>query len=268
MSAELTLAARVDDATVTRDKTGELAVNYRDAIDVASSDPGLEDLKSDIVDSLNGIESNPERLECNRQLLARFGPIDEMGAESLTEALAIVNGWPGTKVDLVAPKANQHGEIIDVASTSSSISDGMAELREVLDGLPEPQRGNAEEALASAFAGKDFDAEAQLGYLTDWLNVDPDEDEPGQAQMPLTGDSPQPAPQAHTERSTGSTNLPDERVKQITAQVNTWTVDVCKQKLSEWGQPATGSAPAMRARLLMVLLPEVAAGNPAALDLF
>jgi len=86
---------------------------------------------------------------------------------------------------------------------------------------------------------------------------------PVAAEAPTAEPEPKPEPVSAELR-----DVPEDILKDCQMKINTWPAEVVDQKLREWAQPLNGKLEAKRLRLLTVLAPLRAAGNPAVTVLF
>ena len=106
MSAELNSALSVDEATVNRDRQGELRSAFPDSIDVQPLEPGdlevhqahpLSPEQQILKEVIDELEDDQQRLALSNYLLKRYGPITEIADELVQEATDIALGWPDTR---------------------------------------------------------------------------------------------------------------------------------------------------------------------------
>lgn len=271
MSTELSEAIRVDEATITRDTSGELKLSYSDSIDVKEVGSGTQTARDGLTNLINMVEPNAQRLDCSRYLLNRFGNIENLDGEDLIEAMEIVREWPESKSATPAPQADRAtGEILDVeshdlpATTVGEPSQSVVD--EVLAGLPNETREAAMEALQTCF-GDDYDpnSEEVQTFLAECLDVRIDEEPVEQQSLLESSDS---EPVANMPDLPGGGSVPDDLLAQTKKMISFWDKETCDRVLLQFGMPRTGSLESKRLRLVTTLAPLRHLGDPSATDLF
>lgn len=258
------------------DRTGHVNVQFIDpgpAANAREANYDLEAERESLLNHLNAIEPNAERLACSRFLFDKFGPIDGLTSDEIASAVVVVQGWPETGMSTAPPIHNEGtGEIYDAPSGSAPATT----YQDILAELDDDLRADAEVYLAEKFGeGLDTLPDDEIAEdLEAWLNGDPNDasapaQTPAQPQLAPTGDEPPWEPQGATGGLQGRPSaVSDEMLADTQKKVATWPAEVCDRVLGEWGLPKTGNLATKRLKLVTLLAPERAAGNPQATNLF
>jgi recombination protein RecT len=139
----------------------------------------------------------------------------------------------------------------------------------VILGLSEKLQVEANQFLDDYFAENEFDPEIELSVLNEWLEspaLPEDAAVPqGRPVAPVAQNPPSDAPAGEFG---GSGGLSDEDLEMLQNRIGNWSAEVCNQKLQEFGEPATGNLASKRLKLLALLGPMFADGDPSVTDLF
>jgi recombination protein RecT len=261
MSPETAVAVTADDAIIERSHDGEFRYNYAEAIDVTISDAGTASgaEQDSVIEALNGIEDNTQRLACSRYLRENYGDAASLDATQIPHVLEVIRTWPLA---------------IESAGTAQPSDDGdtqafPVQTRGVWDTITHaPLRSEAAGWLETEF-GPDpsrWDDDAVALALAEWLEDDTDDSATRGPQEAAGGD--EPPPPARPAKGGTRTPTTDETLEYVRTRVDTWPEDVVDRVLGDWSLPKTGAIKTKRLRLVTAIAPEYEAGNPAATSLF
>lgn len=259
-------AARVDDATITQRREGDLKVTYNEpeetgatpAIEARSLN-SLEAKAEEIVEAMNSLTPNAVRLECSRAVLKKFGPPEEMTEEFMDEALKAIRGWPETKASFDAPQPPQPAQATSASIDAQVVVDGsQTVVDEILDGLPASEANEAEDAINREFGeGWSGDDEGVQNWLHEWLEARGEQPD----HSPVTGELTNVSVPAGGAVS-------DDLLERTKTVINTWTQDKCKEVCDTFGLSRQGKLESLQARLVVHLAPLRGQNNALVDDLF